>query len=316
MLRILQILQTETDEQHPVSIVQLEKKLMESWGISAHRITVQSDIAALQQAGCEIEVSRSTQNRYYYKNRLFEAAELKLLIDAVESSKFITEKKSKVLAEKLTLLAPVTMAAELKRNTSLPDRIKANNEKIYAITDALNDGINQQKKVSFRYFQYDEDKKKRLKNDGEPYVLSPYSLTWNGDHYYVVGWSDKHQKIATFRVDRIYETPVILEDSAVKRPKDFSIGKFAEKAFQMFDTEHERVTLLCENSMMGTVIDHFGTKVKPIHLDDEHFTIDVEVSISPTFFAWVFEFGGKIRILSPAQIANLYQAALKEQFAE
>ena len=310
MLRILQILQAETDEQHPVSIVQLEQKLMERWEIPAHRITVQSDIAALQKAGYRIEVTRSTQNRYFYKDRLFKTPELKLLIDAVESSKFITARKSRVLADKLTSLAPEHVATELIRNTSLPDRIKAHNEKIYAITDALNDGINRQRKVSFRYFHYDGDKKKRLKNGGNAYVLSPYSLTWNGDHYYVVGWSEKHQKIATFRVDRIYDIPIILEEDAVKKPRDYSIGSFTERAFRMFDTAHENVTLLCDNSMMGSVIDHFGTKVKATRVDENHFQIEVEVSVSPTFFAWVFEFGGKIKIISPKNVETRWQEML------
>ena len=142
LLRTLQILQNETDEQHPISIVQIEKALQERWQIPAFRITVQSDIAALQQAGHDIAVIKSTQNRYYYRSRLFEPAELKLLIDAVESSKFITEQKSRDLAGKLLSLAPVSEQADLKRNTTLPDRIKARNEKIYEITDVLNSAIN------------------------------------------------------------------------------------------------------------------------------------------------------------------------------
>ena len=202
LLRTLQILQNETDEQHPISIVQLEKELMARWEIPAFRITVQSDIAALQQAGHDIVVIKSTQNRYYYRTRLFEPAELKLLIDAVESGRFITEQKSRDLTAKLVTLAPVTEAENLRRNTTLPDRIKARNEKIYDITDALNAAINRGRRVSFRYYHYGADKRRKLKNGGKPYVLSPYTLTWNGDNYYVVGWSDKHGKVAVFRARR------------------------------------------------------------------------------------------------------------------
>lgn len=307
LLRILELLRTQTDEAHTMSIADIEAALKDRWDIEAYRITIQKDIASLIAAGYDIEVQRSTQNRYYYASRPFELPELKLLIDAVESSKFITEKKSRVLTEKLTAFASVHEAARLKRNISIADRIKAGNEQIYYIMDVLNDAINTRRKVSFLYFEYHADKRKKLKNGGEAYVLSPYTLTWNGDHYYVVGWSDKHGKIATFRVDRIYRVPELLDEKAVPKPQNYSIGDFAEKAFQLFDSEHARVELLCENAMMNTVLDHFGDKVKPEQQDDEHFIFTAEVSLSPTFFAWIFEFGGAIRILGPQAAKDAYR---------
>ena len=312
MLRILELLKNETDERHPISTAEIERILKERWGLDAYRITIQKDIAALCAAGYEIETIRSTQNKYYLSGRLFELPELKLLIDAVESSKFITEKKSRVLTEKLTTLASINEAGQLRRNISIADRVKAGNEQIYYIMDALNDAINTKKKVRFLYFEYDGKKRRQLKNGGVPYVLSPYTLTWNGDFYYVVGWSDKHGKIATFRVDRIFEVPTILPDKAVPRPKQYSIGDFAEKAFQLFDSEHARVQLLCENSMMNTVIDHFGDKVKTQKTDEEHFQFTAEVSVSPTFFAWVFMFGGRIKILSPQSVKDAYAELIKK----
>ena len=306
MLRILELLQKETDAEHPISTAEIEHTLRERWGLEAYRITIQKDIAALIAAGYEIETIRSTQNKYYLASRLFELPELKLLIDAVESSKFITEKKSRVLTEKLTTLGSRNEAGQLRRNISISDRVKAGNEQIYYIMDALNDAINAKRKVRFLYFEYDGKKRRKLKNGGEPYVLSPYTLTWNGDFYYVVGWSDKHSKIATFRVDRIHEVPTVLQARAVPKPKQYSIGDFAEKAFQLFDSEHAQVELLCENAMMNTVLDHFGDKVKTRKADDEHFAFTAEVSVSPTFFAWIFEFGGKIKIISPQSVKDAY----------
>ena len=306
MLRILELLRDETDERHPLSTAQIEGLLHERWGIETYRITIQKDIAALAAAGYGIETIRSTQNKYYFSGRLFELPELKLLIDAVESSKFITEKKSRVLTEKLTTLTSKSEAGQLRRNISIADRIKAGNEQIYYILDALNDAINARRKVRFLYFEYDGKKRRKLKNDGAPYILSPYTLTWNGDFYYVVGFSEKHGKIATFRVDRIFEIPVILPDKAVPRPRQYSIGDFAEKAFQLFDSEHAQVELLCEDSMMSTVLDHFGDKVKAKKADEGHFTFTAEVSVSPTFFAWVFEFGGRIKILGPQSVLDAY----------
>jgi predicted DNA-binding transcriptional regulator YafY len=312
MLRILELLRTETDAEHPLSTVQIEQALRRRWGIETYRITIQKDIAALCAAGYGIETIRSTQNKYYMSARLFELPELKLLIDAVESSKFITEKKSRTLTEKLTTLASQSEAGQLRRNISISGRIKAGNEQIYYIMDALNDAINARRKVRFSYFEYDGRKRRQLKNGGEPYVLSPYTLTWNGDFYYVVGFSDKHGKIATFRVDRIVEAPEILPDKAVPKPKQYSIGDFAEKAFQLFDSEHARVELLCENAMMNTVLDHFGEKVKVRKADKEHFSFTAEVSVSPTFFAWVFEFGGKIKILGPRSVRDAYKELLNK----
>ncbi len=250
LLRILQLLQ-DTDEQHPISTAQIEAALRERFGIETYRITIQKDVAALEAAGYDVVTIRTTQNKYYLASRAFELPELKLLIDAVESSKFITERKSRVLVEKLTALAGSHQAGELKRNISISDRIKPKNEQIYYIMDAINEAINKKRKISFFYFAFDGDKRRKLKNDGAAYVFSPYTLTWNGDFYYVVGFSEKHGKVATFRVDRIYSVPKLLEEPAVPRPKDYTIADFSEKAFHLFDKEHERVTLLCDDGMMN-----------------------------------------------------------------
>ena len=310
LLRTLQILREEADAEHPISNVEIERILKERWGLETYRITTQNDIASLCAAGYAIETIRSTQNRYYLAERTFELPELKLLIDAVESGKFITSRKSRILTEKLASFVSRYEAASLKRNISLVDRVKAGNEQIYYIMDTLNEAINLGKKVSFLYFEYDGNKHKVLRNDGEPYVFSPYTLTWNGDFYYAVGWSDKHGKIATFRVDRIFRTPELLEDRAVPKPKKFSIGDFAEKAFQLFDGERALVTLRCENSVMNAVMDHFGSKVETKPDSKTHFRCKVDVSLSPPFFAWVFEFGGKIKILSPKAAVEAYKDLL------
>ena len=315
LLRIRELLQ-QTDEEHPLSTAEIERALRERWGIESYRITIQNDLASLIAADCPIETIRSTQNRYYLSERLFELPELKLLIDAVASSKFITANKSRVLTEKLATLASDREANELKRNISISDRVKAGNEQIYYIMDALNDAINRQRKVRFFYFEYDSGRRRRLKNDGEPYVFSPYTLTWNGDYYYVVGWSDKHGKLATFRVDRIFSTPEVLTERAVPRPKDYTIGDFAEKAFRLFDGGRTVVELRCEDGMMNTVLDHFGNGAETVPEPDGGFRMRAEVSLSPPFFAWVFEFGGKIRIVSPRAAVDAYTALVQKAAGE
>ena len=311
VLRIWELLQ-ETDAEHPISTAEIESELLERWGIESYRITIRNDVESLIAEGYAIETIHSTQNKYYVSERHFELPELKLLIDAVESSKFITARKSKKLTEKLTALTGPYEAESLKRNISLSDRVKAGNEHIYYIMDTLNEAINRRRKVRFFYFEYDGNKRKKLKNGGEPYAFSPYSLTWNGDFYYVLGWSDKHGKVATFRVDRIYQVPELLDERAVTKPKGFAIGDFAEKAFQLFDGERVKVELHCEPGTMGTVIDHFGEKVETVPGKDGSFRVKAEVSLSPPFFAWVFEFGGKIRILAPREAVDAYARLAKK----
>ena len=308
LLRMLELLQTESDEQHPISTPDAIRLLKERWGLEAYRITILRDVEALIAAGYDVRIIHARQNRYYLASRTFEQAELKLLTDAVVSSKFITASKSKALTDKIATLTNVQQAAELERNISIADRIKPKNEDIYEYIDRVNRAINEKKKIRFLYFSYTASKRKRLKNDGKPYVFSPYTLTWNGDCYYMVGWSDKHGKVATFRVDRLAEIPKILEDDAVKKPKGFSIADFSEKAFQLFDGERTKVTLLCHEDAMNSVLDHFGDRAKTKSVDNTHFLLTAEVSLSPTFFAWVFQFGGKVQIREPEEAITAYLA--------
>ncbi len=317
LLRMLELLQNESDERHPISTPDAIRLLQERWGIPAYRITVQRDVEALVAACYDVRTIHARQNRYYMATRTFEQAELKLLTDAVASSKFITKSKSKILADKLATMTNIQRADELKRNISIADRIKPKNEGIYEFIDTVNLAINEKKKIRFFYFYYTASKRKHLKNDGEPYIFSPYTLTWNGDCYYMVGWSDKHGKVATFRVDRIYTPPEILEESAVKRPKGYSIADFSEKAFQLFDGERTEVTLLCHEDAMNSVLDHFGEKAKTRLVDDTHFFLTAEVSLSPTFFAWVFQFGEKVKIQGPdaakVRMTELLESTHKER---
>ena len=307
LLRLLQLLETDSDAEHPISTPDCIRLLKERWDIDAFRITIGRDMEALQMAGYDVRTIHSTQNKYYLGTHTFEQAELKLLIDAVASSKFITASKSKVLTDKLATMANVHQAGDLQRNISLADRIKPRNEHIYEYIDIINRAINEKRKISFLYVTWTAAKRKRPKNGGKPYVFSPYTLTWNGDCYYMVGWSDKHEKVATFRVDRISKPPKLLKDAAVKKPKGCSIADFSEKAFQLFDGERTTVELLCHEDAMNSVIDHFGEQAKTKPVDDTHFLLTAEVSLSPTFFAWVFQFGGKIQIQGPENVKQNLQ---------
>ena len=186
ILYLAKILYERTDEDHYLTTAQLMKILKEEYGINSHRQTIKSDIDVLTKFGMEIEEVKSTQNRYNAFGRKFDQAELKLLIDAVESSKFITQSKSDALVEKLGTLTSQHRAKELNRNISVEGRIKPGNEKVYLIVETINEAINKGKKISFECFKYNVKKEKKLKRD-EPYIITPLHLVWNGDYYYMIG---------------------------------------------------------------------------------------------------------------------------------
>lgn len=307
ILYLQKILLERTDEEHPLSTTQLINILVDEYGISAHRTTVAKDIAALQEFGIDIVVIHSTQSKYFVASRKFELPELKLLIDAVESSKFITTKKSDALIEKIHTMTSPGQVSKLKRNNYVVKRVKPDNEQIYYITDAINGAINAGKQISFQYYDYTGLKKKVLKNKGELYKLSPYKLLWNGDNYYVIGYSEKKSKVVNFRVDRIAGKPDILDKDVIPMPDDFDIENFTKEVFFMFPGEKVMVDLRCDNSLMKTMVDCFGEEVTTLAYDMTSFRIQIEVSVSSTFFGWVFGFGGKVQILGPESVKAQYR---------
>ena len=258
----------------------------------------------------DIVTIHSTQSKYFVASRKFELPELKLLIDAVESSKFITKKKSKTLIEKIHTMTSPGQVAKLKRNNYVVNRIKPDNEQIYYIIDAINDAINTGKQISFQYYDYTGLKKKVLKNKGEVYKLSPYKLLWCGDYYYVLGYSEKKRKVINFRVDRIASKPEILDKDIIPMPDDFDIENYTKEVFFMFSGEKVLVDLRCDNSLMKTMVDRFGEDVTTLAYDMTSFRVQTEVSASPTFFGWVFGFNGKVQILAPENLKEQYRQML------
>lgn len=308
-LYLAKILYEQTDEDHPLTTNQLIEALKNEFGISAHRVTIYEDMEQLRSFGFDIYTVKSKQNKYYLAARRFDLPELKLLIDAVESSKFITAKKSKELVEKIGQLASRNKADELRRFLYAEGRIKPENEKIYYIVDAIHAAINAGKKIAFPYFQYNGKKQKKLRNGGNEYVCSPWMLVWNGDYYYLLSHTDKHG-ITPFRVDRIASPPRILDEDAVPQPEDFDISRI-NTMFGMFIGEPQRVTLVCENSVMDYIVDRFGDEVEAQPLDSKSFLADVNVAVSKPFFGWVFGFEGKVKIKGPAKVKREYEKMLQ-----
>ncbi len=315
-LRILYLYQhllQHTDPGHPESTVELMKMLKEKHDIKVSRNTISDDLTMLSNCDLQIEVIHSTQNKYYYDGQTFEDPELKVLIDAVSSSKFITERKSEQLINKLLTLVPPNSATKLQRHVYASDRVKTDNERGYYIVDTINDAIDARRKISFLYSDYDMLKKRIIANDGNAYTVSPYSLIWDGDYYYLRGYCDEREAMRTYRLDRIFEAPKLLLEPAVPRPENYSIADYSKSVFRMYDTdEPTSVQLFCCASVMKYLIDNFGTDFETEVVDNEHFKATVTVCVSTTFLRWIFGFNGKIKILGPEDVREQYKCMLSK----
>ena len=309
LLRLLRYLYENTDEDHPVKTPELVE-IFSDQNAHAKRKTLQDDIRILEGEGYDIETIKSYYYAYYMRTREFELPEIKLLIDAVSSSRFITKDKSDELIGKLSGLASKYQAEKLVRHIYTAERLKPGNENIYYIVDQITDAINEEKKVLFQYFDYTPEKEKVLRREGAEYSVSPYGLLWDDNHYYMVGYFDHKEEITTFRVDRISVLGV-KDEPAVPRPDDFDINSYAQERVNMFSGETQEVMLQCENDMMKSVIDQFGEDVETQVVNQQFFRAKVNVNVSQTFFAWVFQFNGKIRIYGPDEVRGKYQEMME-----
>lgn len=310
-LRILYLYQhllRHSDEDHPISTSQLIEDLKNEYDIEVNRNTLANDLAMLNKSGFSIEVIHSQSNSYYIDTQTFDQAELKVLIDAISSSKFITEKKSKALIEKLLSLTSEHSAVQLRRHVYVEGRVKSDNEKGYYIVDVINEAIDKQRRIRFQYADYSTKKRKVVRHDGEYYVVSPYSLIWDGDYYYVVGYSETRGRVQSFRLDRFYKTPELMDVPRIEPPAGFNLDAYAKSVFRMYDTDEPvEVRLLCENRLANAIIDRFGKSISLDEVDDEHFTITAMVCASPTFYRWVFGWNGDVKILEPETVVEEYK---------
>lgn len=296
ILLLLKFLYEITDEDHLASVADILKYWQE-YGIHADRRSVYGDIALLTELGLDVVHVKSSRNSYFLASRLFELPEVKLLVDAVESSRFITRKKSAELIAKLAALTSSHQAKKLNRPVYMDGTAKPDNESIYYAVDALHTAIREKEQIRFQYIEFTPTKEKTLKHGGAWYEFSPYALMWQRDYYYAVGWSERHGKLAQFRVDRMVNTEPI-KRPAVETP-GFDAADYASKVFGMYDDKIETITLRCEKEFMRSVIDHFGDSVQTTPDGPDHFIAQVDVAPSPPFFAWVFTFAGGIQITAP-----------------
>ena len=232
----------------------------------------------------------------------------------MQSARFITPKKSRELVKRLTAFAAPGDAALLKRHLYIDSRVKAVNESVYISVDRIQTAIAERKKISFRYFDYSPAKERIHRHDGQLYSVSPYALLWNNDVYYLVGFHDHRQQIAKFRVDRI-DGLKVTQKAAVQKPKDFDVSAYFTQEFSMLTGRACRVTLLCENILMNSIIDRFGEDVPSQVVDEAHFSVEATVNLSSNFYGWVFASGGKMKITAPQEAVEGFCRML-ESFSE
>ena len=313
LLYILDYLRRYSDEDHPVKAGDIIEYL-ERNGIEAERKSIYSDIELLMFAGYDIISIRGKNSGYYMASSEFELAELKLLVDSVQSSKFITEKKTDALVTKLEGLTSIYNGRELQRQVHIFGRVKTDNEEIYYNVDRLDRAINKGLKVSFNYVKYTSDKKKQIRNEGEKYIISPYCLTFSDDNYYVVAYYEKYNKLVNFRVDRMSGVQITEEKSDDIKDvtgDDFNLSEYLKKTFDMYGGQTVRVKLECDNSLVNAVIDKFGDKVFMVKSGENSFAASVDINVSPTFFAWVSTFGDLMKIISPDDVKDKFKEHIK-----
>lgn len=303
ILYLYRILLERSDEEHIITMPEIIKQL-ELYGISAARKALYDDIEALKTYGLDIISVRGDKSGYYVGNRDFELPELKLLADAVTSSRFLTEKKSSELLKKIESLSSVYQAKQINRQVYIADRVKAMNERIYLNVDVIHRAIAENKQISFKYFDYDMQKRKRYR-DGLR-VCSPYALSWDDERYYLIAFYPKRpDNYTNFRVDRM-ENVEILSDEARVIPQAFNLSEYMNSTFSMFSGETQEVKLKFHISLVNTVIDRFGKNISLRPNGDEWFTIRVNIKAEPPFFGWLFQFGTKASIVEPSELKEKY----------
>ena len=315
LLYLRRILLEETDDTHHLNAEQLVSRL-EQLGINADRKTIYADVAALQDYGMDIFLQRGPGGGYSVSSREFELPELKLLVDSVQSSKFITYKKTLALIRKIESLASVYEAQLLSRQVYVKNRIKTMNESIYYNVDEIHTGIARDRRIRFRYFDYTVSKERRFRRDGGYYVVSPFALTWDDENYYLVAYDSEAGIIKHFRVDKMLDIGIL--DEARDGQESFAaldMAEYAKKVFGMFSGREERVRMRFDNQLVGAVLDRLGREAMLIPDGESCFTVTAQVEVSPQFFAWISGFGSLARIVGPDHVVQAMRAHAAEVLA-
>ena len=320
LYRLAQIMLENTDDEHYITMPEIMEELGK-YEVTADRKTIYADLRDLSVLGIEVE-GEPIGNRYHYRvvNRPFELPELKLLVDSIQSSKFITEKKTNTLIKKLEKLVSKYDAQRLQRQVYVSGRIKTMNESIYYTVDAIHNAISENKKIKFQYFQWNVKKEMELRHGGAWYHISPWGLSWDDENYYMIGYDTEAQLIKHYRVDKMLHIRMSDESREGKEHfKKLDMADYAKKSFGMFRGKETSVKMLVNNSLAGVIIDRFGKDVMMIPEDEDHFRVNVDVHVSKQFLGWVFSLGEAVKIIGPDEVVEQMRGEarrLMEQYGE
>lgn len=314
LVRLIEIFIKYTDEDHGLTIAEIIEKLSE-YGISAERKSLYDDFLVLEELGIPVSKTKAKQTRYYIDFCVFELAELKMLVDAVQASRFITAKKSRDIISRLESFTSVHKRRELSRQVYVEDRVKTANSAAMYTVDSVHNAINTDKRLAFHYFEYDAEKKKRLRRGGELYSVSPLALIWCEENYYLVAYEETAERIKHFRIDKMTDVKILDEVRAkCEATERFSPSDYSRKVFGMYGGREELVTVECRERLAGVMIDRFGTE-PTFHKTDFGFKFSIRLMVSPTFFAWVMGFGDEMKICAPESVRAELSDILKKTAA-
>ena len=303
---LMRIMLAKTDDEHWLNLAEIMTEL-EKYGVTAERKSLYNDFQDMtEKFGIEIIKEQVGRETYYHVGaREFELAEVKLLIDAIQSSKFITQTKSRELIAKIKTFVSEHQARQLQRQVYINDRVKAMNESVYYNVDFIHTAINENRKIRFKYYKWDINKKLVPRHNGDWIIVSPWALTWDDENYYMVAYDEWDQNIKHYRVDKMMRISVVEERRAGKDLfKNFDMAKYSKATFGMYAGREARVKIQIENSMCGVFIDRFGKEIEFHKVDADHSEFNVDVNISPQFFGWIFGLGTGVKIVGPNDVVE------------
>ena len=303
---LMKIMLAKTDDEHALTMPQIMEEL-EKYDVTAERKSIYADFADMtDKLGIEIIKEQIGRETYYHVgSREFELAEVKLLIDAIQSSKFITQTKSRELITKIKSFVSEHQAKQLQRQVYINDRVKTMNESVYYNVDDIHTAINQNKKIRFQYYKWDINKKLIPRHNGDWFVASPWALTWDDENYYLVAFDDLDHKIKHYRVDKMMHISVEEEKRDGKEAfQNFDMAEYSKATFGMYQGQKTKVKIRFANYMCGVFIDRFGKDISFRPIDDEYSELHVDVNVSPQFFGWIFSLGKDVKVTGPEEVVE------------